>query len=132
MNKRFLADLSERLGLVFLAGYGSAWQEKGVADFDHLFTLTNLKAAVTVTAIAFFALVAAKRVGNPESASVLPPPLQPPAPVPDDPDPHAPQVLEPGDVDALRAAVESFPPPSPAPPPAAISDPKPPAWSPVP
>lgn len=93
LTKRYLADLGERLILAFLGAYAAAWQLVGVSDYQHLFTLHNLQSGLVGAAVVFFAGVVGKNIGNPVSASVLPPSLQPPAPIPADPDPEAPAVV---------------------------------------
>ena len=90
--KRYLADLGERAIKTFLQAYLAAWVAYGT-DYDHLFTERNLKIAVAATVFSVLTSLVSKGVSNPASASVLPSNLQPPAPIPDDPDPTAPDVV---------------------------------------
>lgn len=78
---RFVADLAERVVWTFLQAYFGFWLATG-AGWDTLFTLDGLKVALTAAALVVATTVVRKPIGNPDSASVLPPEAQPPAPQP--------------------------------------------------
>lgn len=133
---RFLADLAERTVKTFAQAYLGYWIAAG-PDYDHLLTLNGLKVALAAAAMAVLTSIASKPVGNPDSASLLPPSAQPPAPKPVD------ETLEPAEAaptpvvkapelseDQLRTLadlVRQVQPFAPAPPPA----PEPPVYQPV-
>lgn len=84
MNRRYLADLGERAGRSFIQGFLGLWlaNPNQPVEFDTLFTLDNLKAGVVMATLSIGMALLGKGVGNPDSASVLPPEAQPPAPQP--------------------------------------------------
>jgi hypothetical protein len=84
LSKRYLADLGERAVRTFLQGFFGVWlvNPSEPIEFDSLFTVTNLKAGLVMAALSIGMAVVGKPIGNPDSASVLPPKAQPPAPQP--------------------------------------------------
>jgi hypothetical protein len=130
---RFLADTGERMARTFVQAYVGAWMAApllgGDTQWDTLFTVENLKYAVVVTLLALATALGAKGINNPDSASVLPPQAQPPAPQPADPtlkpeDAAPPPAPEPETVGLddneqlaeLLRQIQIAPPPAPAPP----------------
>lgn len=82
---RFLADTAERAVKTFVQAFVGYWLMFNDAQADTAFTWNNLKAALTIAALSVLTSLASKFRGNPDSASVLPPEAQPPAPQPADP-----------------------------------------------
>lgn len=105
LNKRFLADLGERAGRSFLQGFFGLWLANPTEpiEFDTLFTMANLKAGVVMAALSIGMALASKPVNNKDSASLLPPEAQPPAPQPPEINFHAPLG---GDRQEVIAAVQ--------------------------
>lgn len=77
-TRRFIADTAERAARTAAQGYFAVWLGIGGADFDTLFTLNNVKAAVVAVALSVAMSVGAKRVAARDSASFLPVGLDPP------------------------------------------------------
>ena len=79
LSKRYLADLGERAVRTFIQGFFGVWlvNPSEPIEFDTLFTVTNLKAGLVMAALSIGMAVVGKPVGNPDSASVLPPKAQP-------------------------------------------------------
>lgn len=98
LTRRFFADLLERTLKTFVQAYAGYWIAAG-PDYDHLLTMNGLKVAVAAGALAVATNVVGKPIGNPDSGSILPPSLQPPAPKPVDtslePEEAAPVPVEP-------------------------------------
>lgn len=84
MNWRYLADLGERAGRSFIQGFLGLWlaNPSQPVEFDTLFTVNNLKAGVVMAVLSIGMALLGKGVGNPDSASVLPPEAQLSAPQP--------------------------------------------------
>jgi hypothetical protein len=80
-TKRWLADALERSGRTFVQAYLACWLAAGSADYDELFTITNLKAGVVGLALSLAVSVGAKKRGADDSASLLPADVDPPQPV---------------------------------------------------
>jgi hypothetical protein len=64
-TKRFIADLAERAGKVFIYAYLASWVSRGV-EYDTLFTQDNVSVGI------------ARHVGSNDSASLLPANVDPP------------------------------------------------------
>lgn len=115
LSLRYLADLAERTVRTFVQAYLGYWMTLGGAEYDTLFTINNLKVAVAASAVAVATALVGKGVGNPTSASVLPPPAQPPAPLPPEPGQTAEEQL--AALLELARKIQPVAAPAPAPPP---------------
>jgi hypothetical protein len=77
-TKRFIADLAERAGKVFIYAYLASWVSRGV-EYDTLFTQDNAEAGVVGLALSLAVSVGiARHVGSNDSASLLPANVDPP------------------------------------------------------
>lgn len=77
-TKRWLLDTLERAGRTFLQAYFAVWLTVGSAEYETLFTVTNLKAGVVGVALSLAMSVGAKKTGADDSASLLPADVDPP------------------------------------------------------
>lgn len=66
----FAAKAAERSARAFVAAYAAVWQASGL-DYDHLFTLTNVKGGVVGAAIALLISLGAKNIGDPDNPSLI-------------------------------------------------------------
>lgn len=73
-----MADSAERAARTFVQSYLACWLAAGAADYDELFTVTNLKAGVVGLALSLAVSVGAKKRGADDSASLLPADVDPP------------------------------------------------------
>lgn len=126
---RYLADLVERTVRTFVQAYLGYWVTLGGAAYDTLFTINNLKVAVAAAAMSVATALLSKGVGNPTSASVLPPAAQPPAPLAPESVP-APTVgwaddKQVAELVELLKRVEPVAAPPPPPPPGRVNPPRP-------
>jgi hypothetical protein len=76
--QRWALDTLERAAKTFVQAYLSVWIAIGGTSFDTLFTRDNLEAGVVGLALAVASAVGARRVGAPDSASLLPADTDPP------------------------------------------------------
>lgn len=79
-TRRWALDTAERCIKTFLEAYFAVWFAMG-ADFDHLFTVDNLKGGVVGVALSLAMSVGALKQGADDSASFLPGDVDPPQPV---------------------------------------------------
>lgn len=66
----FAAKAAERSARAFVVAYAAVWQASGL-DYDHLFTLVNVKGGVVGAALAFFISFGAKFRGDPNNPSLI-------------------------------------------------------------
>lgn len=72
MSVTFIRDLAERAVLTFIEAWIGAWLLLANHDLENLFDPKLLGAAGTAAGLAVVKALGARKVGDPESASLLP------------------------------------------------------------